>query len=42
MLRERAELGRIALVEVDTTDTYATPAAAPDADLLWLESRSTP
>jgi cystathionine gamma-synthase len=42
MLRERADLGRIVLVEVDTTDTDATLTAAQNADLLWLESPSNP
>lgn len=42
LLRERADVGRISLTEVDTTDTEATLRAARKADLLWLESPSNP
>jgi cystathionine gamma-synthase len=42
LLATRAEVGRIALTTVDTSDTAATLAASEGADLLWVESPSNP
>jgi cystathionine gamma-synthase len=42
LLASRAQVGRISLTTVDTTDTAATLAACEGADLLWLESPSNP
>jgi cystathionine gamma-synthase len=38
----QVDLGRLSLTTVDTTDTEATVAALPGADLLWLEVPSNP
>jgi cystathionine gamma-synthase len=38
----QAELGRMAVREVDLVDTEAVLAALPGADLVWLESPSNP
>jgi cystathionine gamma-synthase len=42
LLAERAATGRIALETVDTTDTEAMLRACAGADLLWLETPSSP
>ena len=41
-LRERQDQGRVALRQVDVTDTDAVVTALPGAALLWLESPTNP